>query len=51
MQIEFPCLAQFPFNILTIPATSLDCERGFSEAGNLLEPRRSKLQLMMIAAL
>jgi len=38
MQVEFPRLAQFAFNILTIPATSSDCERGFSEAGDLLEP-------------
>ena len=51
MQIEFPRLAQFAFNILTIPATSADCERGFSEAGDLLEPRRSRLQPIIIAAL
>ena len=38
MQIKFPRLAQFAFNILTIPAISLDYKRGFSEASNLLEP-------------
>ena len=38
MQIEFLRLAQFAFNILTIPAISEDYKRGFSEASNLLEP-------------
>jgi len=51
MQVEFPRLAQFAFNILTIPAISSDYKRGFSEAGNLLEPRQSRLQLIIIAAL
>ena len=38
-------------DILTIPVTSDDCERAFSEAGDLLEPRRSRLRLDIIAAL
>jgi len=51
IQIKFPRLAQFAFNILTIPATSSDCERGFSKAGDLLKPRQSRLQPMIITAL
>ena len=46
-----PKLAQMALDILTIPATSDDCERAFSEAGDLLEPRRSKLRPDIIAAL
>ena len=38
-------------DILTIPATSDDCERAFSEAGDLLERRRSELRPNIIAAL
>jgi len=48
---EFPRLAQFALDILTIPAASTDCERVFSEAGDLLEPRRSKMSPNMIAAI
>ena len=51
MQIKFLRLAQFTFNILTILAISLDCERGFSEVGDILEPCWFRLQPMMIAAL
>jgi len=38
-------------DILTIPATSNNCERAFSEAGNLLEPRRLRLRPNIITAL
>jgi len=38
-------------DILTILATSDDCERAFCEASNLLEPRLSKLRPNIIAAL
>jgi len=37
-------------DILTILATSDDCERAFGEAGNLLEPRLSKLRPNIIIA-
>jgi len=46
-----PKLAQLALDILTIPATSDDCERAFSEAGDLLEARRSRLRPDLIAAL
>jgi len=37
-------------DILIILATSDDCERAFGEAGNLLEPRLSKLRPNIIIA-
>lgn len=46
-----PKLAQMALDVLSVPATSCDCERAFSELGDLLEPRRSKLKPEMIAAL
>ena len=48
---EYPCLSQLAIDILTIPASSADCERAFSEAGDLLEPRRSRLEPEIIGAL
>lgn len=48
---EFPHLSQMALDILTIPASSADCEVAFSELGDLLEPRRSRLHTDIIAAL
>jgi len=36
---------------LTIPASSCECERLFSELGDLLEPRRRKIEAQLLAAL
>ena len=38
-------------DILTIPAFSADCERAFSEAGDKLESRRTRLQPTIIVGL
>ena len=38
-------------NILSIPASSCDCERMFSELGDLLEPRRRHMGSGLLAAL
>ena len=38
---EYPRLSQMALDILTIPASSADCEVAFSELGDLLEPCRS----------
>ena len=38
-------------DILTIPAISDDCERAFSKASDLLEPRRLRLRPNIITAL
>ncbi|KAK1914331.1 hypothetical protein P3342_007577 [Pyrenophora teres f. teres] len=36
LQPKYPSLASFAINILTIPASSCECERVFSEVGDLL---------------
>ena len=48
---EYPRLSQMAVDILTIPASSADCKVAFSELGDMLEPRRSRLQPDIIAAL
>ena len=48
---EYPHLAQLALDVLSIPASSANCERAFSELGDLLEPRRSKMQMDIVAAL
>ena len=44
-------MAQFAIDIMTIPASSSDCERLFSELGDLLEPKRRALGSELLAAL
>ncbi|KAI1508108.1 Dimer-Tnp-hAT dimerization containing protein [Pyrenophora tritici-repentis] len=51
LRSKYPCLSQFAIDILTIPASSCDCERLFSELGDLLEPRRRALGSELLAAL
>ncbi|KAG9385533.1 Dimer-Tnp-hAT domain containing protein [Pyrenophora tritici-repentis] len=41
----------FAIDIMTIPASSSDCERLFSELGDLLEPKRRALGSELLAAL
>jgi hypothetical protein len=36
---RYPNLSKLALNVLSIPASSCECERLFSELGNLLEPR------------
>ncbi|KAG9386945.1 Dimer-Tnp-hAT domain containing protein [Pyrenophora tritici-repentis] len=48
---KYPHLAQFAIDIMTIPASSSDCERLFSELGDLLEPKRRALGSELLAAL
>jgi hAT family C-terminal dimerisation region len=40
-----------PFDILTILASSADCERMFNELGDLLETRRMKMRPQIISAI
>jgi hypothetical protein len=47
----YPRLAKMAFDILTIPASSADCERMFSELGDLLEVRRMKMKPQLISAI
>ncbi|KAI1663169.1 Dimer-Tnp-hAT dimerization containing protein [Pyrenophora tritici-repentis] len=51
MRSKYPCLSQFAIDILTIPASSSDCERLFSELGDLLEPKRRAMGSELLAAL
>lgn len=40
LRSKYPYLGQFAIDILTIPASSCECERLFSELGDLLEPKQ-----------
>jgi hypothetical protein len=44
-------LARMAIDVLTIPASSCECERLFSELGDLLEPRRRKIGSQLLAAI
>jgi hypothetical protein len=48
---KYPTLARFAIDILTIPASSCECERMFSELGDLLAPRRRNIGSQLLAAL
>jgi hypothetical protein len=48
---RYPELAQLAIDVLTIPASSCDCERLFSELGDLLEPRRRNIGSNLMAAI
>ena len=37
---QFPILSKFAIDVLTIPAAAADCERTFSELGDMLGTRR-----------
>jgi hypothetical protein len=51
MKPKYPNLARMAIDVLSIPASSSDCERCFSELGDLLEPRRRKIGPELLAAL
>ena len=48
---KYPNLSHLAIDILTIPASSCECERLFSELGDLLEPKRRKIGAKLLAAL
>jgi hypothetical protein len=48
---KYPYLSQFAIDTLTVPASSCDCERLFSELGDLLEPKRRAIGSELLAAL
>ena len=48
---QYPLLAKFALNILAIPASSADCERMFSELGDLLEVRQLCMLPDLLSAL
>ena len=49
--LKIPVSKQFAIDMLTIPASSCDYERLFSELGDLLEPRRRAIGSELLAAL
>jgi hypothetical protein len=48
---KYPHLSRLAIDILTILASSCECERLFSELGDLLEPRCRKIGAQLLAAL
>ena len=51
LQDRYPCLSKLALDVLSIPASSCECERMFSELGDLLEPRRRGIQPQLLAAI
>ncbi|KAI1669706.1 Dimer-Tnp-hAT dimerization containing protein [Pyrenophora tritici-repentis] len=51
LRSKYPHLHRFAIDVLTIPASSCECERMFSDLGDLLEPRRRKIGAQLLAAL
>jgi hypothetical protein len=51
MRDRYPNLSQLALNVLSIPASSYECERMFSELRDLLEPRRRAIQPQLLAAI
>jgi hypothetical protein len=47
----YPSFSKLTFDVLSIPASSCECERLFSKLGNLLEPRRRRLGPQLLAAI
>ena len=48
---QYPNLSRLALNVLSIPASSCECERMFSELGDLLEPRRRNITPQLLAAI
>ena len=48
---RYPNLSKLALDVLSIPASSCECERVFSELGDLLEPRRRCISPELLAAL
>jgi hypothetical protein len=48
---QYPTLLKFAIDVLTIPASAADCERTFSELGDMLGTRRLRMKLELITAL
>ena len=51
LQSKYPNLSQMALDVLTIPASSADCERVFTGTGDILEPQRRKMGSQLLAAL
>ena len=51
LRTRFPVLARMAIDILTIPASAAECERTFSELGDLLGTRRLRIKPNLLSAL
>jgi hypothetical protein len=51
LRSKYPNLSRFAIDVLSIPASSCECKRMFSELGDLLAPRRRKIRSQLLAAL
>lgn len=51
MRQNYPNLSRLAIDVMAIPASSCECERLFSEVGDLLEPKRRKIGSQLLAAL
>jgi hypothetical protein len=47
----YPSLSKLALDVLSIPASSYECERQFSELGDLLEPQQRRLGPQLLAAI
>ena len=48
---RYPSLSKLALDVLSIPASSCECERMFSELSDVLEPRRRAIQPQLLAAI
>jgi hypothetical protein len=48
---KYPNLSQLAIDVLTIPASSSDCERNFAGTSDILKPQRRKIDAQLLAAL
>lgn len=51
LQDRYPNLSKLALDVLSIPASSCECERVFSKLGDLLEPWRRKISPELLAAI
>lgn len=51
LQSHYPNLSQLAIDVLTIPASSSNYKRMFTNLGNLLEPKRRTISAELLAAL
>lgn len=51
LRSRYPNLSKLAIDVLSIPASSCECERMFSELGDLLEPRRRSIKPQLLAAI
>ena len=51
LRSQYPNLSRLAIDVISIPSSSCECERMFSELGDLLEPRRRCISPRLLAAI